>query len=156
MGEIKKATVGSLAKNKLLNMVIGVVNAIAFNLTVRAGIGDETPKLIVSDNNATLIVSAGGGAGGGGGDGLPEFPGEEPSIEIKAPLIWDDLNGEARWLQGEKQGAGDPKTYLDLFAYDPSPSTDTYSLNRFELLEGIVCENGAPIAGKILFIEDDV
>lgn len=64
MGEIKKATQGSLAKNNKLNEAIGVINAMAFNLTVRPGVGDETPQLIVADNNATLIVSAGGGAAG--------------------------------------------------------------------------------------------
>lgn len=67
MGEIKKATQGSLAKNNKLNEAIGVINAMAFNLTVRPGVGDETPQLIIADNNATLIVSAGGGGGGSGG-----------------------------------------------------------------------------------------
>jgi len=154
MGEINKQTVSPLAKTSKLNEVIKTLNAIGFNLTVRAGVGDEQPQLIVADNNATLIVSA-GTSGGGGGDGLPEFPGEEPSIEIKAPLIWDDDNNEARWLQGETQDEGDPNAYLDLFAYDPTPSTDTYSLTRFEMLGVIMCKDGSPVEGKILFLEDE-
>jgi hypothetical protein len=66
MPEITKITSGSLAKSNKLNEVINIVNSIGFNLTVRAGINDETPQLIVSDNNAELIVSAGSGSGGGG------------------------------------------------------------------------------------------
>ena len=64
MGEISQATQGSLAKNNKLNEAIAVINAMAFNLTVRPGIGNETPELIVAGNNATLIVSAGGSGGG--------------------------------------------------------------------------------------------
>ena len=69
MPEITKITSGSLAKSNKLNEVINIVNAIGFNLTVRAGVNDETPQLIVSDNNAELIVSAGGSGSGGGGGG---------------------------------------------------------------------------------------
>jgi len=72
MPEITKITSGSLAKSNKLNEVINIVNSIGFNLTVRAGINDETPQLIVSDNNAELIVSAGGSGSGGNIDGYVE------------------------------------------------------------------------------------
>ena len=61
MPEIDKITRGPLARSAKLNEVIDFCNAIGFNLTVRPGIGDETPQLKVADNNAELIVSAGGG-----------------------------------------------------------------------------------------------
>lgn len=92
-------------------------------------------------------------AGGGGGGGLPEYPGDAPSDEIKAPLVWDDDNGEARWLQGETQDPADTNDYIDVFSYDPLPAFDKFSLTRFELRDGVICENGSPVNVKIMLIE---
>lgn len=88
---------------------------------------------------------------GGGGSGLPEFPGAEPSDNIKAPLVWDDGNGEARWLLGETVDASDPNTYIDIFGYNPDPANDAFGLVRFEVLDGVICENGTPVSGKVIF-----
>ena len=155
MGNIKKETRGSLAKTRKQNEIIQKVNAIE-NMTIRAATEEEAPRLLVSDNGSELIVPGGTVDGGGGGGGLPEFPGEDPSANIKAPLIWDDDNGEALWLQGETQGPGDDKTYVDIFGYHPDPTIDSFSLVRTELLDGIICENGSPVNGKVLFIRDVV
>lgn len=152
MGDISKIEQGALARSSKVNEIIPVVNALS-NMTVRLAEGEEEPGLNVADNNAELVVPVGTGGGGGGGAGLPEFPGEAPSVEIKAPLIWDAGNEEGRWLQGETLGGGDDTPYLDLFAYDPSPSIDTYSLNRYEVLDVIICKDGLPVEGKILFAE---
>lgn len=95
--------------------------------------------------------------GSGGGSGLPAYPGEEPSpVAVNTPLVWDDQNGDARWLVGDPQDLSDPKTYLDVFGYDPNPSTDGYSLNRFEMLDVIMCQDGEPVEGQILFFETEV
>ena len=66
MPEIKKQTTSPLAKTVLLNEAIDVINALGFNMTVRAGVGTEMPQLKLADNNCELIVSAGTGAGGAG------------------------------------------------------------------------------------------
>ena len=94
--------------------------------------------------------------GGGGGSGLPEYPGEEPSLEIKAPLVWDGDNDEARWLVGETQSASDEKSYLDVFGYDPDISEDKFTLARYERLSVIICKDGEPVTGQILFFEEEV
>ena len=104
MSEIQKATQGSLAKNKKLNQVIQLVNTIGFNLTVREGEGDETPQLIVADNNATLIVSAGGSSSGGG---LPDYPGDAPEDDTEiGVLVWDTTDNYGKWLTGYKEKDG--------------------------------------------------
>ena len=151
MGNIKKVTRGALAKTKKQNEIIQKVNAIE-NMTVRAATDEEAPRLLVSDNGSELIVPGGTGGGGGGG-GLPEYPGDAPSDNIKAPLVWDDDNGEARWLVGETVDASDPNTYIDIFGYNPDPANDAFSLSRFELRDGVICENGAPVNVKIMLIE---
>jgi hypothetical protein len=94
------------------------------------------------------VAAAGGG---GGGSGLPEYPGDAPSLNVKAPLVWDGDNDEARWLQGETQDPADTNDYIDVFSYDPLPAFDQFALTRFEILDVIICENGAPVKGKILF-----
>ncbi len=66
MSEIKKQTTSPLAKTAKLNEAIGVINALGFNMTVRAGVGTEMPQLKLADNNCELIVTAGEGAGGAG------------------------------------------------------------------------------------------
>lgn len=65
MGNISKVTRGSLAKSRKLNEVIQKVNAIE-NMTIRGATEDESPRLIVSDNNSELIVGAGAGGAAGG------------------------------------------------------------------------------------------
>jgi len=91
--------------------------------------------------------------GSGGGSGLPEYPGDDPSINIKAPLIWDGNNGDARWLTGETVPQNDPNVYFDVFGYDPNPSFDNYSLFRLEVKQVILCVDGEPVTGQILFSE---
>lgn len=151
MGNLTKTTRGALAKTKKQNEIIQKVNAIE-NMTVRAATDEEAPRLLVSDNGSELIVPGGTGGGGGGG-GLPEYPGDAPSDEIKAPLVWDGDNGEARWLQGETQDPADTNDYIDVFSYDPLPAFDKFSLTRFELRDGVICENGSPVNVKIMLIE---
>ena len=149
MGNLTKTTSGALAKTKKQNEIIQKVNAIE-NMTVRAATDEEAPRLLVSDNGSELIVPGGTGGGGGGG-GLPEYPGDAPSDNIKAPLVWDDDNGEARWLVGETVDASDPNTYIDIFGYNPDPANDAFGLVRFEVLDGVICENGTPVSGKVIF-----
>lgn len=91
----------------------------------------------------------------GGGSGLPEFPGDAPGIEVKAPLVWDGDEDEARWLKGTTQSVSDPKSYVDVFGYDPTPSSDNFSLYRTEFLEVIMCKDGEPVTGNIFFVEAD-
>jgi hypothetical protein len=153
MGDISKIEQGALARSSKVNEIIGPVNALK-NMTVRLAEGEEEPGLNVSDNNAELVVPSGGGDGGGGA-GLPEFPGEEPSLEIKAPLIWDAENEEGRWLQGDTDVFDEDVPKVGVLAHNPDPDVDTFSILYYESLSGIVCENGAPIAGKILFERDE-
>jgi hypothetical protein len=154
MGNIKKVTRGALAKTRKQNEIIAKVNAIE-NMTVRAATDEEAPRLLVSDNGSELVVPGGSGGGGGGGGGLPEYPGDAPSDNVKAPLVWDGDNGAARWLQGETQDPADTNDYIDVFSYDPLPAFDQFALTRFELRDGVICENGSRINVKIMLIRSN-
>lgn len=109
----------------------------------------------IDDNSIDSAITHTGGISSSSSGGLPEYPGNAPSIDIKAPLVWDDINEEARWLVGETQSASDPKTYLDIFGHDPSTSGDIYSLNRYEILDVVICKDGEPVNGQILFFETE-
>lgn len=154
MGDIEKIKIMELARSSKVNEIIPVVNALS-NMTVRLAEGEEEPGLNVADNNAELVVPVGTGGGGGGGAGLPEFPGEAPSIEIKAPLIWDADNEEGRWLQGDTEVYDEDVLAVGLMEHDPNPAVDTFSITYYELLDVIICEDGAPVTGKILFQRDE-
>lgn len=94
---------------------------------------------------------------GSGGSGLPEFPtnnGNAP--DFKGILAWSVAEDEALWLQGTPQSPTDPKSYVDVLGYDPTPSTENFSLFRMEFLEVIMCKDGAPVTGNIFFAENPV
>jgi len=56
MGNIQEIKSGSLAKSNKVNELIKKINALE-NMTIRAAVGDESSKLVVSDNNSELIIS---------------------------------------------------------------------------------------------------
>lgn len=92
--------------------------------------------------------------GGGTGAGLPEFPSDIPAVpDFKGVLMWSVAEEEALWLNGAPVLASDPKTYLDVLAYQPDPATDNFNLIRYESLEVIICQDGEPVTGSILFEE---
>ena len=98
--------------------------------------------------------------GGGDGSGLPEFPSDPiPLPDTKGVLVYDEGEGEARWLEGEPESL-DPLALkpFAFFGYDPDNSTDDgdrFSLYRLEFLPVIICKNGEPLSGQIPFKEDD-
>lgn len=99
-------------------------------------------------------------SGGGDGSGLPEFPSDViPNPNSKGVLVYDGDIGEARWLDyGPESVAPDALKPFAVLGYDPDSSTDDglkWSLFRFELMPVIMCRNGEPLSGKVLFYEDD-
>jgi len=91
----------------------------------------------------------------GGSSGLPEFPTNNGNVpDFKGILAWSVTEDEALWLQGTPQSPTDPKAYVDVLGYDPTPSTDNFSLFRMEFLEVIICKDGAPVTGNIFFAEN--
>jgi hypothetical protein len=114
---------------------------------------EGTDERIANDGIDTITSPLKDDDDSSSGSGLPEYPGDEPSNNVKAPLIWDGNNNEARWLQGTTQSPTDENTYVDVFGYDPEPSSDKYSLFRMEYLEVIICKDGEPVTGNIFFAE---
>ena len=51
------------------------------------------------DRISSYDTSLADGGGGGDGSGLPEFPSDPQPVDedIAGVLIWDELNGEAKW-----------------------------------------------------------
>ena len=128
-------------------------NAPTENTSNRTDVDSDSNQRAVDEFRPRYGVGALEGGGGGGGSGLPEYPGTAPSLNVKAPLVWDGNNDEARWLQGETQDPTDTNDYIDVFSYDPLPAFDKFSLTRFELRDGVICENGSPVNVKIMLIE---
>jgi hypothetical protein len=92
---------------------------------------------------------------GGSGDGLPEYPSDIPDVpDFKGILAWSVAEGSALWLQGTPVSPSEEIPYVDVMVYDPTSTVDNFSLQRTEFLSGIICKNGAPINGKIFFVED--
>lgn len=89
----------------------------------------------------------------GSGSGLPEFPGDAPG-SWNGVLTWSTAEDDALWMQGDdtaEDSEGEPLPQVML--YDPTPGTQSFSLLGAQLLDVIICQDGEPVEGRILFAE---
>lgn len=91
---------------------------------------------------------------GGSGDGLPAFP-NEPSDNVKAVLVWDGDNDEGRWLEGDPDIYEEDVPKRAVLQYNPDPTEDRFELGTYEVFPVVMCKDGAPINGNILFQGSD-
>lgn len=154
---IEKVKSGSVAKNKKLNEVIAAVNSLT-GMTVREGSSEESPKLVFAERKSELITTGGGAGGGGGGGGLPSFPTDNGNVpDFKGILAWSVTEGEALWLQGDPNAEDSESNPLpQVMIYDPTDGFKDFSLLGMQLLDVVICKDGAPVNGKIFFKEDDI
>lgn len=106
----------------------------------------------INDSGIDRIASYDTKSSGGGGSGLPDFPGDDPDDFFSGVLVWDDASNSALWEKGEAQGPLDDGSYADIITYLPHPNEDKWQLQRYDRKTVILCENGEPVEGEILFV----